>query len=138
VLEQITEEVDEDERDHWECLHCHIFFNTEAGDEGICPACKSDLYVMEAEEMDIQDDEIVHCKTCGSSTTIDHFKDGECPFCGTLVIPDQTIEYPLEGTNEEVEASCGTEDLERIPIPGADSLPLPRKPGFLKGLFKRS
>jgi uncharacterized protein YbaR (Trm112 family) len=138
VLEQITEEVDEDERDHWECLHCHVFFNTEAGDEGICPECKSDLYVMEAEEMDMQDDEIVHCKTCGSSTTIDHFKEGECPFCGTLVIPKQTIEYPLGETDEEVEAGCGTEDLERIPIPGADSLPLPRKPGFLKGLFKRS
>jgi len=104
------------------------------------------------------------CDACGSSYTADFIKTpGECPICKSKIDVPQT--------DEEQEGFMSTEDmniemirrdsgdylnpdaeaiqkaieadqiLERIPVPGRDSVPLtskqPRKPGIFASIFQR-
>jgi len=100
---------------------------------------------------------MIDCKACGSSFTYEFMNDGQCPTCEEILDVEaydkamhtvETDEYSTETENinivsrdsgaylnpdtEEIEGAIQDEDVERIPIPGYNALPInkhPRKPG---------
>ena len=171
----IKESLGEDNNDlvHYECIQCQNKITVDESDtstgEAFCPICKTDDYLLEitATEMMMgesapSDEEIeesglgmIECKTCHSSFTKDFLINGECPTCGTVLVPE---EHPsnqeiseeilktdsgayLDPEREAIEKALeADQDVERIPLPDQDTIPInkkPRKPGVFANLFNK-
>jgi len=137
MFDQLLEE-EYDGKEYWECLHCQLTFCIDESGEGeaICPECHNDDYVVESCKEDFEkESKIYKCKVCGSETKAEYFNDGMCPFCGSSI--DDEKQETRELTEEELHfLEIANEEVERIPIPGSNAIPLsaPKKP---KGIFQR-
>jgi len=169
----ISSSLDEDEDDlsHYECVSCRSKFTVDESDslaEAFCPICKTDDYLVEItaaevlldecvtddnpsdEEVEVSGIGMVKCKECGSSFTKEFVSDGTCPFCQTILVPEDhpSNNQMLADTGHYMEpdqdaidtAIAADEDAERLPIPGQTSIPIskqPSMPGVLARLFNR-
>lgn len=91
------------------CEKCNITIMDEDLDNDVCPMCKSGDHLVMIEDLEDIDDEDeiseshmdsrnnIKCTTCSSSfgieLLIDDENGGNCPFCGTLLIPNQELNY---------------------------------------------
>jgi len=138
MFDQMLEE-EYDGKEYWECVGCQLTFCIDESGEGeaICPECHSDDYVVESCKQDFEkESETYKCSACGSETKTEHFNEGLCPFCGSSIDGDETEETRKLTEDEQHFLEVANEEVERIPIPGTNAIPLP-KPKKPKGLFQR-
>lgn len=135
--------------DWYRCDKCNVAFDT-VEKFPKCPQCKSDGELVALQYSTASDDAPdtenkvykYKCPHCGSET--DDLNEGdECPFCS------QKIEDPIEQAGTAAEEAMGNlaaaieadQELERIPIPDQDHVPINRtkkksKTGLFRNLFK--
>ena len=122
-LEKKYESLLEDEtEEQYYCEKCNIFVTFEYDEEDeikgdvICPSCKTDDHLIQLIEDDDDDDEtpvykhfddygddniskknMINCQSCKAqfdlSLLVESPNGGECPTCGTLLMPNQFINY---------------------------------------------
>ena len=160
------EEIEVDGIGMIECKTCHSSFTKDFLVDGECPTCGSVLVVEEHPsnnqtfDTDYEDDGFIQCPSCKRhfARVSLHF-DNHCKFCSYEFDPFEisTAGIKTEEINEEISKTdsgayldpnreaiekviAADEDVERIPVPGQQSVPInkqPRKPGVFAKLFRK-
>lgn len=134
VIEE--EPILDDDKESYVCEKCNVLVTFEFDDDDeikgdiVCPSCKSDDHLTLIEENDFsEDDEIkmpsadelepgtVNCISCHSTFDVSFLatddKGGSCPFCGTLLLPDQSLNYEKKGEHYNCK-SCGSQFTKEL------------------------
>jgi hypothetical protein len=150
-----------------ECKTCNSSFTKDFLVNGECPTCQTVLVPEEHPsnnqtfDTDYEDDGFIQCPRCMRhfARVSLHF-DNHCKFCDYEFDPYEVLSSGIttEEVNEEIsksdsgayldpdrdaieKAAAADEDVERIPVPGQDSVPInkrQRKRGVFASLFKRN
>lgn len=141
-----------DDIDWYRCDKCnHIFETPDIYPK--CPKCKAEWdelvelqYAHNSDDAPAMEEKTYKhkCPHCASET--DYLNDGnECPFCRQVVEdPIEEAGRAAEAMHNLSEAIKADEELERIPIPDQDHIPINKKPskekpykGIFRSLFKK-
>lgn len=158
---QSDEEIEVDGVNMIECKTCNSSFTKDFLVDGECPTCQTILIAKEQpSDTYVSEDGFVQCPSCKRyfARVSLHF-DNHCQFClyefdafevqtagiTTEEVAEEVAKIDsgayLDPDREAVEQSItADEDVERIPVPGQESLPINKKrkkPGVFASLFQR-
>jgi DNA-directed RNA polymerase subunit RPC12/RpoP len=141
LLQDADYTVDEEEEDiPYECSSCGKKFFLVTQEK--CPHCDANILETEAEEQVLSDmastedsDAKVECLNCKITLLVKDLTMGkECPFCRTILNPDQVSDF-LDPTQEIIQTAIEADNqVERLPIPDQGVIPI-NKPKKKEGAF---
>jgi PRTRC genetic system protein A len=124
----------DDDKESYVCEKCNVLVTFDYDEEDeikgdmVCPSCKSDEHMTLIEENDftVDDDKSgtvpiepgqVKCVNCFSTFDVSFLETGKdggsCQFCGTLLMPDQSLNYEKNGEHYNCK-SCGSQFTKEL------------------------